>query len=114
MVARIDFVTVIAMSDSARKMVWASALIGAVIVLGILLLLARWLYTKMVYGKTRGEGFPIENLEKMRNAGQISAEEVKQLRLTAIDMADFGGKKNGDQSRMPQELDDEITDGADT
>lgn len=113
MFARIDFMTVVAASDSAVKMVWAAALIGAVIVLGILLLLARWLYVRMVYGKIRDEGFALEDLEKMRDAGQISEEEFKQLRRTAIGLAGWGGEKNGDQSRMPQELDDERTDGAD-
>lgn len=91
---------------------WGAVLIGIVLALGIGIVLARRRYLKFrgPVSKAEGKGFAIEQVESLHESGQISDEEFRTLRKTALGLDDMVVKKdNSPLSKMPA-TDDENSD----
>ncbi len=95
------------MSGSVRALIWCGIAMGAVLVLGVLLMFARRLYVKLLTQKPTAEGFSIESLEELRDGGQISPEEFDRLRRVALGIS---GPANDEKGQTKSSADDEIDD----
>lgn len=74
--------------------IWCAALLAAVAVLGAALLAIRRRYRPGSGHRSEPAGFDIEQLESMLAGGQISPEEFRFLRRSALGLDGGGGSGN--------------------
>ena len=73
-------------AGSARVLKMATVLMLAVLALGGVLLMTRWLYLKWRRPNRQSAGFSLENLEELYASGRISQEEFRRLRRVVMDL----------------------------
>ena len=98
------------MSGSAKALIWCGIAIGAVLVLGVLLMFTRRLYVKLLTQKPAAEGFSMESLEELREGGHITDEEFGRLRKLALGVVGPADEKDQTKSSADDEIDDEKKD----
>lgn len=85
-------------------LVWGGLLMLAVLALGALLLTARWWHLRLMR-QGPAEPFSMKTLDRMRSAGQLSAEEHSRLRRAALGLG-VAQEKGKSLSSSPTKLDD--------
>jgi len=91
--------------------VWPAVFIGASLLLGVIVLVARRFYMKSLGRKAHEEAFTIDKLDEMCESGQISKDEFERLRRAALGLLNCPGEKGDSQSSASAKLDDEAVDG---
>ena len=99
--------TIAATVKAGDVLKWGLGLIGGVLVLGAVMLAARWYYRKSMAGDEHAGSFDVENLRKMHEEGQLSDEEFSRLRRTALGLGCENAEKIEDKSSADAKLDDE-------
>jgi hypothetical protein len=90
-----------------RLLVYGGVAIGAIVVLGaVLLLIRRRLHAPGLREAESGPAFTIEQLEAFRRMGTISEEEFSRLRRMALNLGSPAAEQKNTGSR-PAEADDE-------
>lgn len=93
-------------ADATDLFVWGALLMGAILVLGVLVI---WLRRRLFGRPAPGEdaGFSVEHLEELRRAEQIDDAEFKRLRSVALGLETPRDEKPNHHSSSPADRDDE-------
>jgi len=93
-------------------MVWGTILTGAVLALGIGVVLARrkYLESRALDSKREGAGFAMDKIESLHEGGQISDEEFRILRNVALGLDNGVEKKDNSALSEMSASDDENDD----
>ena len=70
--------------DMAELLLWGVVLIGLLVALGCVVM---WVRRKMKASPASEEAFSIKQLERLRESGQLTDEEFRQLRLIALGLS---------------------------
>ena len=100
------FVVILAAGVSGL-VIWCVALLAAVAVLGVALLVIRRKYRPGSGDRPEPAGFDIEQLESMLASGQISPEEFRVLRRSALGLDCGAGSGNNAPSSGGGDDDDD-------
>ncbi|MHC4984909.1 MAG: hypothetical protein ACYTFO_02010 [Planctomycetota bacterium] len=73
-----------ASTDIAELLLWGFVLIVLLVALAAVVM---WARRKMKAGPVGDDAFSIKQLERLREAGQLTDEEFRQLRLTALGLS---------------------------
>ena len=74
---------------------WFGAAIVAVLLMGVVLLALRRKFRPGSQGQEDRSTFSIDEIERMRSAGQISEDEFKALRRAILSPGEAGYRHNG-------------------
>ena len=96
-----------------RTLIWGVVLLVVVSALGVLLLLARWLYVKWLTAPPRRKDFSMAALEALRDGGQISQAEFRELRRTALGLGSTPSQEgeSGEKDKSQSSADTKVDDG---
>jgi len=92
--------------EAGRLLLCTGVLILAVLGLGVLLVLVRRLYQKLLQWHAAA-AFPLADLEQMHRQGLITDEEFGRLRKRSLRLDDRAPENTESQSRPPAKDDDE-------
>ena len=95
----------------SSKMVWLAALPAAVMCMGVVLYAARRWYMKS-REPLETEAFPLDELERLRDSGQITQAEFSALRNRSLGLDSALVQKDKSKSSIGGELDDAKPDAA--
>ncbi len=79
----------------------------AVLILGVAMMYAKRMYVQRMSEQYGGEAFTVEDLQKLRDSGQISHEEFDRCRRALLGLDKIDKEKDESKSSVPTDDDDD-------